>query len=377
MEEAREEAGANFAPALVTATDAWNEFQIGLLGGDSALAGLQSIFNSLITNGINPFEDAIVSAQFVMVEFATQMREPMDLQTFETLIMMLGLTDDQVLQLRRSFLENGDAVVDNKDKLKAINGVLDAYVGVADPAVLATRRFQDAQGGAAGAIELTTDELRAQRDMLRELTDPVFAVQQAVDRLSEAQERAVEAASEAGTGSREYDDAISDVLGAVQDLQFAQEDLNDLGPESQQRFLELGAAAGIPLEVLQDFYDRYLNIRDILAEPLPNPFANWKATEGLGFPVVGSPTPTKAPTLTPLSGTFHSGGVVPGPLGSEQMILARAGETVVPYGQATSQMSRSFTNAPIININNPTGVTQADLQFATVMASLVSIVEGF
>lgn len=386
MEEAREEAGDNFAPALVELTDTWNEFKIALLGGNKELAGLQSVFDSLITNGIDPFEDQVASAGFVLAEFARQFREPMDTQTFETLVMMLGLTNDQVVELRRNFLQNGDALDITDDKLANINGLLDEYVGVADPAVLATRRYQKAQQDAAAAAAslgdetgLTTEELREQRDLLRELTDPVFAVQKAVDRLSDAQERAVEAASEAGTGSREYDDALSDVLLAVQDLEFAQQDLNDLGPESQQRFIELAAAAGIPLEVLQDFLDRYLNIRDILAEPLPNPFANWQMTEGLGFPVIGAPSaPNVAPPLTVSGGPKAFGG----PVSANQMYLVgERGPEMFVSGTSGSILSNDMLKSlgkseNHWHITSPMNDFRSDLQTVTLYASLVNYVEG-
>lgn len=72
---------------------------------------------------------------------------------------------------------------------------------------------------------------------------------------------------------------------------------------------------------------------------------------------------------------FDSGGVVPGPIGSRQMILAHGGETVLPTHKAGWGGGGAGGGMQII-VQSPMNEFRSDLQFATILASLTNLVEG-
>lgn len=67
---------------------------------------------------------------------------------------------------------------------------------------------------------------------------------------------------------------------------------------------------------------------------------------------------------------FASGGVIPGPLGSQQLVLAHGGETITPPG-------KSVGGGTTIVVQSPMGNFRQDLQYATILASVTNLVEGF
>lgn len=350
MEEAREEAGGNFAPTLIKAGDAWNELVTAVLGGNQSLAGLQSIFNSLITSGVDPFTDAVGSAGFVLAEFATQMTVPIDTQTFETLVKMLGLTNDQVLELRRNFIQNGDAVVRNKDDLEDIIGVLDQYVGNVDPAVLATQRFAREQANAEGATTDLTAALEAQRDVFREMTDPIFALVAAEERLNDAQAAYNGLVAEGTTRGDEFEGAISDLIRAQADYEFAQREANIAGLEGLDLLEDYAAKAGISAAAFDIWAASIRNASGALSRMPPVPVTSG----GIG-------------AVTGTTQRFQHGGVVEGVRGTPQLILAHAGETVLPTHKPGWQ--NITRNGPTIVVNSPTNNLPMDIQYASLLAN--------
>lgn len=54
----------------------------------------------------------------------------------------------------------------------------------------------------------------------------------------------------------------------------------------------------------------------------------------------------------PFAGIFHSGGVVPGPAGAERLILAQAGETVIPQNVDMTALSGSGSSASGVSIGD-------------------------
>lgn len=360
MEEAREEAGGNFLPTMVTLQDAWNRFMVAVLGGNNQLAALQTVFNMLITGGVDPFEDAVASAGFVMTQLANSIKTPIEDGTFETLVAMLGLTNEQVIQLRSNFIRNGAAVVENDEALRGILQVLDQYVGVADPAVLATRRYQKAQEDAAGATRDYTDALQAQRDLLKEMTDPLFALVAAGERYEDAQERLNEQTVEGKRGSDEYNDALSDVLRAQIDLNQAQAEANAVGSDGLDLLYQLALQAGVNTEA----YDLWA----ASVRRLAGAMSSIPSTVG-GRPTITSGGPN-------VRGQFHGGGVVPGPIGSPQPILALGGETVLPTHKGGMVMGGRSYNTTIV-VQSPMQDFRSDLQYAGIYASLQNLVENF
>jgi len=70
---------------------------------------------------------------------------------------------------------------------------------------------------------------------------------------------------------------------------------------------------------------------------------------------------------------FHSGGVVQGPPGSEQLVMAMAGETVLPTHRASGGGGGGGLQ---IVVQSPMGDFRQDLQYATILASVTNLVEA-
>jgi hypothetical protein len=68
---------------------------------------------------------------------------------------------------------------------------------------------------------------------------------------------------------------------------------------------------------------------------------------------------------------FHEGGVVPGPRGSEQLILAHGGETVLPTHKPSWQ--NVTKNGPTIVVQSPTNNLAQDLQYAALLANIATL----
>ena len=362
MEEAKEEAGAGLLPPLVALTDGFNQLVIGVLGGDKALARLQTTFNSVITAGIDPFEDAVATAGFVMVDFVNSMRIPLDDQTFVTLITMLGLTTDQVIQLRSNLILNGAAVVKNEEDLANLVGVLDNYVGNVDPAILATRRYQQAQQDAAGATRDYTGALQAQRDLLRELTDPLFALITANERYEDAQRRLNDVTIEGQEGSREYEDALAGLIRAQIDLNQAQADANVVGSDGLELLRQYAIQAGIN----EDAFDRWARSVDNLAGSI----ASLPSSIGGVNTITGNP---KKPGAFAEGGSFSSGPIIVGEKGPEMLWPSQSGSVL-----SNSDMMKALAGGGGLNIvvQSPMGNFRQDLQYAAILASVTNLVEA-
>jgi hypothetical protein len=355
-EEAREEMGGLIGGPLASLTAGFGEFEIALLGGNQQLAILNSEFIKFINTGIDPFADVVETAGILLVDLANVMAEDIDVATFDALVEMLGLTNEQVIELRRNFLQNGEAVVDNDDKLKHINGVLDSYVGHADPAVLATRRFQAAQADAAAGTRDHSEALQAQRDLLREMSDPVFALIAANERYTDAQAELNRLIAEGTTDGEEFSDALVDLFRAQMDVNQANAEFSATGGDGLALLRDLAAQAGI----------------------MPGLFEAWAASvdsvsaaiAGIPSTVGGRPTVTSGGSVN-IRGAFHDGGIVPGPRGSPQLILAHGGETVLPTHRG--EVRNLTKNGPTINVYSPTNNMAQDLQYAALLANVATL----
>lgn len=68
---------------------------------------------------------------------------------------------------------------------------------------------------------------------------------------------------------------------------------------------------------------------------------------------------------------FASGGVVQGPWGSPQLVIAHAGERVIPIGGGGN-----VTGGTTIVVQSPMSDFRSDLQYATILASVTNLVEA-
>lgn len=374
MEEAAEEAGTNFLPTLVVLTDAWNELKTAVLGGNTEMAKALSIFNTLITQGIDPFENKIASAATVLSALARSLDEvgqaddnqlqdiglteltedaTVSIATLELLVTMLDLTKQDVIELRGAILQlGGEAFGLTNEQAAELVTRLDEYIGVADPAVLATRRFQQAQKDAAGATRDHTGALQAQRDLLREMTDPLFALLNANERYEDAQRTLNEALVEGGTRSDEYQDALSDLLRAQIDLTQAQADANAVGDEGLDLLRQYAIQAGINMDAFDQWAISVGNLAGAISK-LPSSI-------GTVNTITGNPNQP---------GAFHTGGVVPGPRGSDQLILAQGGEGIIPLSHMNGNRTTINRGGATINVASPSNNLPQDLQYAALLAN--------
>ncbi len=141
--------------------------------------------------------------------------------------------------------------------------------------------------------------------------DPAFALLDAHERFVDGQRDYNTAVQEFGVDSAQAREAQVDLLRSVGKLNAAQNEFTTkFGPEGEQALRDLGTAAGFYGDDLERLLDFLLRI--------------WTVTRGL------PPLPAGSSTLVGATGPFHSGGVVPGPRGSDQLIMAAGGETILP-----------------------------------------------
>jgi hypothetical protein len=145
----------------------------------------------------------------------------------EFLQIALGGTQQDLITARSGIIQYGEAWGYTKEQIAAIRGALEEHIGIAEPAILATRRHADALAAAAGGARDFKGALQALADQQKEATDPIFAAERAQDRLNEAHEKYVRASIEHGEASGEANDALGDLLQAQRDVESANRGLRD------------------------------------------------------------------------------------------------------------------------------------------------------
>ena len=91
----------------------------------------------------------------------------------------------------------------------------------------------------------------------------------------------------------------------------------------------------------------------------------------------GGPGGSGPTNVRPSGGTSrfsHAGGIIPGPRGTEQLVLAQAGERIIPLSQQNQTVTK---NGPTIIVQSPMNDFRTDLQYASVIASVKNLVEAF
>lgn len=228
----------------------------------------------------------------------------------------------------------------------------------------ATEDDTDAQDDNAEATRNATSALQAQHDLLRGITDPIFALSEANRRAAEAQRAVNEAVEEHGAGSREHLEALERQALAYLDLRDKQIKVTDSGQQTREEFIRQRTALGLTheeAELLADAFER-LNafkfdtktIRITTQTPRSND--NWQIP------------------------TFDSGGVVPGPKGSPQLIMAHGGETIlpthrVPVGGVAQMVSNNSVTRGDVNINMQSVSPQTDAQRVGALMSVLGHME--
>jgi hypothetical protein len=178
------------------------------------------------------------------------------------------------------------------------------------------KRMVDDFGEIRDSIQETTDALRDHNDEVKQSIDPVFNLTRKMDAYNEKFEAVNRLARDGETDSREYRDAVLDLLAAQSDLNIAMSTYaEEGGQDSIDALLELARQAGIAEE----------DIYDLIA-----------AMESLN-----SVSPTQGTIRTGPAGeyAFQHGGIVPGPRGAPVRAIVHGGETVLPTHKAGFQLA--------------------------------------
>lgn len=303
-------------------------------------------------------------------------------------------------RLNPSFKEAGEKA---GDAGRGMEFMADAAKDDLIPALEASRgpleNIRSAQRKAADAAQAHRDALIQLTSRLQAQLNPALAAYQAIQDLEEAEKEAGEAALEFGADSEEAAEAQLNL--AVQTAA-AQAALNAFGDTK-------GAVRALAdtLNIAEDAAAQVLIKLGLISE------GDWRATVIIGVRTEGDLSALERGVIpegqgirvtgpTTVSGPFHSGGIVPGSIGSDQLIWAQAGEMVVPANQVNSWGTSSFTggdvmamssdfrggdmmafssqlSAPSRTVNmhfQATGFTQTDMQYGAIVGSVVSLVEN-
>lgn len=150
---------------------------------------------------------------------------------------------------------------------------------------------------------------------LKRLLNPVFNLRSATDKYNEAFDEVVRLAVEGKTATDEYVDAALELAEAEADLEAARSRYaREGGADSIEALRETWKLAGLSADEI----DRLIRMMDILNST--------GLTPGLITP----------PSVGGFK-KFHSGGIVPGPIGSNQLVMAAGGETILPTHRSDYQ----------------------------------------
>jgi hypothetical protein len=184
--------------------------------------------------------------------------------------------------------------------------------------------------GLAGATEVLTESnadlttqlglaTEAQKRLTEEQKqlDPLYKLIDAAQKHEAALQKVIELQAAGETASDEYGDALLDVTKSQADLSAAQlEFAQGSGKSAIAALEEMGRRAGLTDDqirfLIQSFYDLGAAIGSVPSGSITTSSGN------------------KVPIGTGPGQAFDHGGVVAGPLGSPQVVLAHAGETILP-----------------------------------------------
>lgn len=355
MQEANEAAGVPILGQWSKFKDQLAIITTRLKGGNVELAVLNERFNSLIRQGIDPFNDKGKS----MVDILHSMLEETSVSadTLETLTLMLGLSDDEIRTFSDTLRKNGRELGFNAEQVDAMTAALDRQapdehydgwmkIGTAYGKVGDAARYLAGQVPKAIPViqNLTTELLLAaeagenvQRVLLT-TTDPLFAAIESWTNYSEALKIADE------DGKRTAEESIALLRDELQ-LLAVMADLDPAGYERAMEAIELSTGkTREEVELLFEslgLFDGKTFTATVRANITMEEVVNTRGvSSGVRGAASGSP-------FDPYE--FASGGVVPGPRGSPQLILAHAGETVLPTHKPGFTL-QSFADGGVVGV---------------------------
>lgn len=237
------------------------------------------------------------------------------------------------------------------DEIKALKGDTDAATASADvlgdPRRFAIDYSKLAEGaGAAVALGEGLDEATTATERLMKaqmaFTDPVFRAAAAASAVRDAQTQAADALKTSGPKSDAYKDAVLDLAEAQLTLNAAGEGIPEWTRIAEAAWRRVAADADIPLSVLKEILETIYAINGTTIRP--------RFAEGATKPELIDRSSGVSFTETGLR-KFHDGGVVPGPVGREQLALVKGGETVLPTHKPGSTRRSGPVNINVYGAN--------------------------
>jgi uncharacterized protein YukE len=375
FEDAKAKIGAALIPALEDLIPVGEEVVEILVEGASEFGDITGAITPA-TASLNKFRSEVgplnAETQGVNVELAGLVTTVQDLKDrtgpnfvdFATKgVLAFFQTAEQAAELESGMVELVDAFDVTAETLaKLTSGAFDDFlttVGLTQPEIdllielLGNKLAQagrdafegmtNVPGGIAdigGAADDATGELEDFADALLAALDPQFAAKDALDDLEEAQDAYKTALSETGPVSDETLAAADRLTEADLRAQAAARAVGDTLDDTRQDYLNAAADAGVHVDTVAAMNDELdeLNDKNVvfsvdfnLAPGAQAMLDTIRAMEGLA----PTPGPSGGNTPVPSIPILHSGGTVPGPPGSERLIIAEAGETITPAGGMT------------------------------------------
>ena len=200
----------------------WSRLQQGVLLAVEAVADInnelpqaRTLLNELVLSGIDPFTQRSEAMSAVLIELRKAGFEDLT-DAIGFLEVALGTTNTDLLNARANVQEFGASLGLSADQIREVSDELTGALR-AD----AVNLWREAQANAAGATRDFTAALQAQRDTMKEATDPLFASQKANERLADAHDKYTRATIEHGEASEEAMGALSDLTAAKRDADSA------------------------------------------------------------------------------------------------------------------------------------------------------------
>lgn len=238
----------------------------------------------------------------------------------------------------------------------------DSSVKLADQIGLTSERFKELKAPVEGAAEA----IDAVAGAVDNTTGPMASANEMLGRYEKAGKEAADAAKELADSQavleaaiKKADDALQVMKGHIDDrqawrnMQEAIEELrvkmadgeaswNDLADASDDVALAMAdvieQAENIPAEVKTRLYQE-IDAGNL--DEVNKLLERWQLGYRIPlYPKVVTPSGGANPgAVIPIVGAFHDGGVVPGPMGKEQLALVKGGETVLPTHKGDVAMS--------------------------------------
>ena len=318
-EESKETVGFAVLPVMAQAADTFAHFAAQAAGPtEFSITRMTIAFNALVNEGIDPTADKLKTLAAVLIDAEKHVATNSD--SLNVLLGMLDLEGQSLQEVSRYLAENGAAHGLNEEQVKN----LVTQLNIEDQAARDAAR---GLGVNRGELEATTAATYDQISATKELTDPLYALLTANEKLAAATDKYNDALFTSGENSPEAEAAAVDLTKAQQDLNIATARYaEEGGPASIAQLKLLASEAGLSESAI-DLLIGAVNRANNTTVKMPRTYYD--------------PRPDNRQA-------FAEGGVVQGPRGKAVPVIAHAGETILPTHKGGGH-GRAGKGAPMTN----------------------------